>query len=138
MTEHDMAAEGLITIASAHSVGETIDRLAALATARGIHIFARVDHSAGAAAAGMALRPTQLLIFGSPTGGTPLMRARQSSGIDLPIKALAFEDAHGQVWLAYNDPEWIARRHGLGDEGGGAVAAMATGLAALTRAAATP
>ena len=132
-----MSDDGLITLPSDFSVVETIDRLAALATVRGLHVFARVDHAAGTAKAGMALRPTQLLIFGNPTGGTPLMQDRQTAGIDLPVKALAWEDADGRVWLGYNDPAWIAQRHGLGAESSKAVAAMAAGLAALVKAATT-
>ena len=132
-----MTENGLVTLPSEYPVAETIDRLAALATARGLHIFARVDHADGAAKAGMSLRPTQLLIFGNPTGGTPLMQDKQTSGIDLPVKALAWEDAESRVWLAYNDAAWIAQRHGLGAESRKAVEAMAAGLAALTKAAAT-
>lgn len=129
--------DGLVTIASEFPVAETIDRLAELATARGLHIFARVDHAAGAAKAGLALRPTQLLILGNPTGGTPLMQDRQTAGIDLPVKALAWEDADGRVWLSYNDAAFIAQRHGLGAASRNAVEAMAAGLGALTKTAAT-
>jgi len=132
-----MTDNGLTTIPSEYPVAETIDRLAALVTARGLHVFARIDHAAGAAKAGMALRPTQLLIFGNPTGGTPLMQDRQTAGIDLPVKALAWEDADGRVWLSYNDAAWIAQRHVLGAESREAVEAMAAGLAALTKAAAS-
>ncbi len=132
-----MPENGLITLASAFSVTETIDRLAELATQRGLHVFARIDHANGAAKAGMALRPTQLLIVGNPTGGTPLMQDRQTAGIDLPVKALAWEDADGRVWLSTNDAAWIAERHGLGPESKKAVEAMTAGMAALTKAAAT-
>jgi uncharacterized protein (DUF302 family) len=127
---------GLITIASAHSVRETIDRLAAIVAEKGLNVFARVDHGAGATAAGMALRPTELLIFGHPKGGTPLMQARQTAGIDLPVKALAWEDESGTVWLTTNDPAWIAERHALGPGSDAAVAAIAAGMAAVTKAAA--
>jgi uncharacterized protein (DUF302 family) len=132
-----MTENGLITLPSEYPVTETIDRLAALVTARGLHVFARIDHADGAAKAGMALRPTQLLIFGNPTGGTPLMQDRQTAGIDLPVKGLAWEDADGRVWLSYNDAAWIAQRHALGAESRKAVEAMAAGLAALTKAAAS-
>ena len=132
-----MGENGLITIASEFPVAETIDRLAELATARGLRVFARIDHADGAAKAGMTLRPTQLLIFGNPTGGTPLMQDRQTAGIDLPVKALAWEDADGRVWLSYNDAGWIAERHGLGPQSAKAVEAMAAGMAKLTKAAAT-
>ena len=98
-------------------------------------VFARVDHGKGARDVGMELRPTELLIFGHPRGGTPLMQAQQTAGIDLPLKALAWEDAAGKVWLAYNDPEWIAARHGI-PAGGPVAKAMASGLAAVTKAAA--
>ena len=132
-----MADDGLITLPSAFSVAETIDRLAELATARGLHIFARIDHAAGAAMAGLALRPTQLLILGNPPGGTPLMQDRQIAGIDLPVKALAWEDADGRVWLTYNDAAWIAQRHGLGAQSQAAVEAIAAGMTMLTKSAAT-
>lgn len=132
-----MGEDGLITIASDFPVAETIDRLAALVAERGLAIFARVDHAAGAAKAGMALRPTELLMFGNPSGGTPLMQDRQTAGIDLPLKALAFEDAEGRVWLSYNDAAWIADRHGLGPDSKAAVEAIAAGMAKLTKAAAT-
>jgi len=107
-----MAVNGLVTLQSAFSVKETVDRLAAEVQAKGMSVFARIDHAAGAAAAGLALRPTELLIFGNAKGGTPLMQAQQTVGIDLPLKALAWQDAGGKVWLSYNEPEWLARRHG--------------------------
>jgi uncharacterized protein (DUF302 family) len=132
-----MSDNGLITIPSAFSVAETIDRLAAAVVSRGLAVFARVDHAAGATEVGMPLRPTQLLVFGNPKGGTPLMQERQSAGIDLPLKALAWEDADGKVWLSTNDAAWIAQRHGLGAPSEQAVASMAAGLTALTKAAAT-
>jgi len=132
-----MSEDGLIKVASERPVSETIDRLAELAAAKGLNVFARVDHAAGAAKAGLTLRPTQLLIFGNPTGGTPLMQDRQTAGIDLPLKALAYEDENGRVWLAYNDPAWIAARHGLGEASRKAVEAVATGLAALAQSAVT-
>lgn len=136
MTEHD-PDNGLVTIASAHGVGATIDRLKAALEAKGMTVFARIDHAAGATAAGMALRPTELLIFGSAKAGTPLMQAQQAIGIDLPLKALAWEDAAGKVWLSYNEPAWLAARHGLGAAGAAATAAMAAGLKALAQHAAT-
>ena len=131
-----MADDGLITVPSAHGVKDTIDRLEAAVTAKGLTIFARIDHAAGAKEAGLALRPTELLIFGNAKGGTPLMQARQSIGIDLPLKALAYEDAAGKTWLAYHAPAWLAARHG-GAAGGGTVATtLAAALAALTKQAA--
>jgi uncharacterized protein (DUF302 family) len=107
-----LAAEGLIEVKSAHGVKETITRFEAAARERGLIIFARIDHAAGAQKVGKTLRPTELLIFGNPQGGTPLMECAQTAGIDLPLKALAWEDASGQVWLGYNDPQYLAARHG--------------------------
>jgi uncharacterized protein (DUF302 family) len=127
-----MSDDGLVTRRSGHSVAETIDRLVSAVTSRGLSVFARIDHAAGAAQVSMELRPTQLLIFGSPVGGTPLMRDRQTAGIDLPLKALAWQDADGAVWLTYNDPRWLAARHGLGSASAKAVAAIEAGMAAVT------
>ena len=106
-------ADGLIAVKSPHSVKETMDRLETLAKQKGMAIFARIDHAAGAAKVGKKLRSTELLIFGNPQGGTPFMECDQTMGIDLPLKALVWEDASGQVWLGYNDPEFLARRHGV-------------------------
>lgn len=102
---------GLIKIKSSHSVTETINRLETALEKKGMTIFTRVDHTAGAATAGLQLRPTELLIFGNPKVGTPLMLCSQTAAIDLPQKALAYEDESGKVWLVYNDPEYIAKRH---------------------------
>jgi uncharacterized protein (DUF302 family) len=135
---HHMTIEGLTTVASSFSPGETMDRLAAAATAKGLTVFARIDHTAGAAAVGMALRPTELLIFGNAKAGTPLMQADQTIGIDLPLKALVYQDAAGKVWLAYNDPAALARRHGLGGAVEPAVNAMTAALAALVASATSP
>ena len=106
--------DGLTRVLSGFGAKETMDRLEAAVTAKGLTVFARIDHAAGAAAVGMPLRPTELLIFGNARGGTPLMEANQSAGIDLPLKALVHQDAEGKVWLSYNNPSWIAQRHGLG------------------------
>jgi uncharacterized protein (DUF302 family) len=111
------AADGLIEVKSAHSVKDTITRFEATAKERGLMIFARIDHAAGAQKIGKTLRPTELLIFGNPQGGTPLMECAQTAGIDLPLKALSWEDAAGQVWLGYNDPQYLATRHGAKDCG---------------------
>jgi uncharacterized protein (DUF302 family) len=108
-----MNENGLITLPSRHGAKDTIDRLVAAVEAKGMTVFARIDHAAGAQQAGMALRPTEVLIFGNAKGGTPLMQACQTIGIDLPLKALAWEDADGKTWLSYNEPEWLARRHGI-------------------------
>ena len=109
------AAEGLTAVKSPHSVKVTLDRLEAAARERKLSIFARIDHAGGAQKIGKTLRPTELLIFGNPQGGTPLMECAQSAGIDLPLKALAWEDAAGQVWLGYNDMQYLARRHAAVD-----------------------
>ena len=127
-----MTGDGLITVASTAPAGETIDRLVEAVTAAGLRVFARVDHAAGAAEVGMELRPTEVVLFGHPHGGTPLMQDRQTAGIDLPLKALAWEDEHGAVWLTTNDPQWLARRHGLGEPSRQAVAALAAGLERVT------
>jgi uncharacterized protein (DUF302 family) len=108
-----MTANGLITLPSAHGAKETADRLVAEVQSKGLTVFARIDHAAGATAAGMPLRPTELVIFGNAKGGTPLMQAVQTIGIDLPLKALAWEDAAGKAWLTYNEPVWLAQRHGV-------------------------
>lgn len=109
------AAEGLIAVKSPHSVKATADRFEAAAKARGLNVFLRVDHAAGAKKIGKELRPTELLVFGNPQGGTPLMECAQSAGIDLPLKAIAWQDAAGQVWLGYNEPRYLAKRHGAGE-----------------------
>ncbi|RUU52799.1 DUF302 domain-containing protein [Mesorhizobium sp. M2C.T.Ca.TU.002.02.1.1] len=123
-----MAGNGLISVESRFRVGETIDRLVETVTSAGLRVFARIDHAAGAREIGAPLRPTELLIFGHPKGGTPLMQDHQLAGIDLPIKALAWEDEQGKVWLSYNDARWLAERHSLGDTSRDAVAAIAAGL----------
>ena len=109
------AADGLLAVKSPHSAKTTMDKLEELAKQRGLNVFARIDHAAGAAKVGKSLRPTEVLIFGNPQGGTPFMECAQSVGIDLPLKALVWEDAAGQVWLGYNDPAFLARRHGVAD-----------------------
>ena len=106
------AADGLIAIKSPHSAAVTMNRLEDVAKQRGLTVFARVDHASGAAKVGKPLRPTEVLIFGNPQGGTPLMECAQSAGIDLPLKALVWEDASSQVWVGYNDPAYLAKRHG--------------------------
>ncbi len=110
-----IAADGLVTLKSPHSVKDTLDRFEAAAKGKGLNVFLRVDHAAGAKKIGKSLRPTALLVFGNPQGGTPLMACAQTAGIDLPLKALAWQDAGGQVWLGYNDPRYLAARHGAGD-----------------------
>jgi uncharacterized protein (DUF302 family) len=133
-----MAADGLITLRSSNGPKETMDRLEAEVKGKGLTVFARVDHAAGAAQVGLPLRPTELLIFGNARGGTPLMQANQTIGIDLPLKALVWQDAAGTTWLSYNDPSWLAQRHGLGHEVDAADAAIAGALKALAAAATAP
>jgi uncharacterized protein (DUF302 family) len=128
-----MSAEGLISIPSSFDPKETMDRLEAALRASGVTIFARIDHAAGAAEVGETLRPTELLIFGNPKAGTPLMQAGQTIGIDLPLKALVWQDAAGKTQLSYNEPGWLARRHGLGPAADGTVANMAAMLAKLVK-----
>ncbi len=105
--------DGMITMKSEHGVAATLDRLAEVLKANGLTVFARVDHRANAKGADLDLPPTQVLIFGNPKLGTPLMQAGRSVAIDLPQKALAYEDGDGRVWLAYNDPAYLAQRHGI-------------------------
>ncbi len=123
MSDED-TQRGFMVIPSSRSVGATIDRLESLLSERGILIFARIDFSGDAARAGLTMRPEQLLVFGNPKAGTPLMIASPTAGLDLPIKALAFEDQTGKTWLAYNDPHYVVRRHGIAD-------AMSANLAAV-------
>jgi uncharacterized protein (DUF302 family) len=109
------AAGGMITMSSAHTVGETTDRLEAALTKAGFTIFARVNHAAGAKSVDLALPPTELLIFGKPQAGTLLMQSERTIGIDLPLKYLVWEDADGRVMLGWNDPAWLVQRHGIAD-----------------------
>ena len=132
-----MPADGLITLRSSYGPKDTIERLEAEVKAKGLTVFARIDHAAGAAAVGMQLRPTELLIFGNARGGTPLMQSIQTTGIDLPLKALVWQDASSVTWLSYNDPSWLAQRHGAGHEVDAALAAMTAALAAVAEAATT-
>jgi uncharacterized protein (DUF302 family) len=104
--------DGLVAIKSPHSPKDTMDRLEAVLKQKGLTIFARIDHAVGAARVGQTLRPTEVLIFGNPQGGTPFMQCAQTVGIDLPLKALVWQDASGHVWLGYNDPSFLAQRHG--------------------------
>jgi uncharacterized protein (DUF302 family) len=104
---------GIVDIPSPYSVPETLARVEALLKEKGLAIFARIDHSGEAEKVGLKMRPTQLLIFGSPKAGTPMMVAAPSLAIDLPLKALAWEDGQGKVWLSYNAPEYLQQRHGF-------------------------
>jgi uncharacterized protein (DUF302 family) len=123
--------EGLIVTASTHGPAETLQKLIAAVTEKGFAVVAHVDHAGAATKAGMALRSTDLLIFGNPKGGTPLMQAQQTMGIDLPLKALVWQDQDGKTWLGYNDPGWLAARHDVeNDKVVGAMREMLAGLAA--------
>ncbi len=128
-----MTPDGLTICASSHGPEETMDRLVAAVTARGISVLARIDHAAAAAKAGMELRPTEVLIFGNPKAGTPLMQSTQTIGIDLPLKALVWQDEKGKTWFAYNDPKWIAARHGAGSAVDPALDVMTAALAAVAK-----
>jgi uncharacterized protein (DUF302 family) len=130
-----MSNAGLIVVPSKYAVKELVDRVEAELRARSITVFARIDHAAGASAAGMSLRPTVVIIFGNPKAGTPLMQANQTIGIDLPLKFLAWEDADKKVWLAYNDVSFLADRHGLKSESGATIAALSAVSAQIANAA---
>ena len=105
------ADSGLVSVKSAHSVKKTADRLESALKAKGMKVFNRIDHAKGAKSVNKTLRPTELIIFGNPKIGTVLMQCKQSIGIDLPQKALVWEDSTGQVWLSYNNPNYVADRH---------------------------
>jgi uncharacterized protein (DUF302 family) len=109
------ARHGLVAVKSPHGQAETLSRLEAQVKQRNLAVVARIDHAAGAQRINQTLRPTEVMIFGSPQAGTPLMLCAQGAGIDLPMKALVWTDAAGQTWLGYNDPAWIVHRHGGGD-----------------------
>src|SRR5215469_1444525 len=108
-------AEGLTIIPSRFGPRETMDRLQTEIHAHGLNVFARIDHAASAAEVGLTLPPTELIIFGNARGGTPLMQSVQTVGIDLPLKALVWEDAAKKTWISYNEPNWVAQRHGVTD-----------------------
>ena len=127
-----MAADGLTTLRSSHGPKDTMNRRAEV-KAKGMTVFARIDHAAGAAEMGLSLRPTEVLIFGNAKAGTPLMQADQRIGIDLPLKMLAWEDAAGKTWLSYNDPAWLAQRHGIGHGADPTVQALTAALDAIAK-----
>ena len=126
-----MAQESLISIPSTRSAAELISRLEAALAAKGVTVFARIDHGAGAAAVGLPLRPTIVLIFGNPAAGTPLMQAEQTIGLDLPLKILVWEDESGTGWLSYHEPVWLAACHGIDPAAQPSLAAMTKLLHAL-------
>lgn len=116
MPHHAHSENGIIHVPSKYSVPEAIRRLDGLARSKGLTVFARIDFSGDATKVGLRMRPAQLLIFGNPKSGTPLMIAAPSIALDLPLKALAWEDADGKAWLSYNAPEYLKERHGLRDD----------------------
>lgn len=128
-----MIPDGMTRCSSGHGPKETMDRLAAAVTSRGMTILARIDHAAAAAKVGMMLRPTEILIFGNPQAGTPLMQMTQTIGIELPLKALVWQDAEGETWLAYNGPTWLAARHGALHGSDRTLAAMTDALNAVAK-----
>jgi uncharacterized protein (DUF302 family) len=107
---------GIVSKPSRHSVDATVEKLKVILSAKDVKLFVLVDHSGEAEKAGMKMRPTKLLVFGSPKAGTPLMVAAPSAALDLPLKVLVWEDAGGKVWLSYNEPEWLQKRHGIPEE----------------------
>jgi uncharacterized protein (DUF302 family) len=127
--------EGLTTIESRFGPKETMDRLETEIRAKGMTVFARIDHAAGAAEVGLELAPTELIIFGNARGGTPLMQAVQTVGIDLPLKVLVWQDATNKTWLSYNEPGWIAQRHNIANAER-VVNSMGAALSAMARTAA--
>jgi len=134
--ERAMAADGVTTIPSSYGPKDTMNQLEATVKAKGMTVFARIDHAAGASAVGLSLRPTEVLIFGNAKAGTPLMQSAQTIGLDLPLKALVWQDISGKTWLSYNDPAWLAQRHGPSGEA--AVGIMTAALHAVAIAATTP
>ena len=119
---------GLKTYPSKFSVKETIDRLSTFVQSNGLTVFIRIDHSANAAQNGLQLRPTELILFGNPKAGTVLMQDKQTSGLEVPMRALAWEDENGRVWLTYNEANWIASRHGLTERSSTVVKAIEDGM----------
>jgi uncharacterized protein (DUF302 family) len=130
-----MAAQGLTTIRSSYGPEETMNRFEAEVSARGMIAFAHIDHAAAAAAVGLSLRPTELLVFGNASGGTPLMESVQTTGIDLPLKALVWQDASGVTWLSYNDPTWITKRHRVDSTARATVSVLTAALTQMARSA---
>ena len=111
-----MPENGLLQVASPYTVDETVNRLESILAERGVRMFALIDHSGEAAKIGMKMRPTKLVIFGSPKGGTPVMVAAPTLAIDLPLKALVWEDESGKVWVSYNSPAYLQQRHGVPED----------------------
>ena len=135
MSDSLRVVEGLTSIQSSFDPKEMMDRLENEIRAKGLNVFARIDHAAGAAEVGLTLAPTELIIFGNARGGTPLMQSVQTVGIDLPLKALVWEDAAGKTWVSNNEPNWVAQRHGITDKDA-ALGKMSELLSAIAREAA--
>ncbi len=133
-----LAADGAVNVKSSHDVVNTADRLETALSSKGMTIFARIDHAGGAKSVGLELRPTVLVIFGNPKAGTALMQCQQLAAIDLPQKALIWQAEDGQVWLTYNDPQYLAQRHQLKDCAGPALTKIAAALANFSKAATKP
>jgi uncharacterized protein (DUF302 family) len=131
-----MAIDGLVTMRSDRGPAETMNRLEAAVKENGLTVFARIDHAAGAKEVGLPLRPTAVLIFGNAKGGMPLMQSVQTIGIDLPLKVLVWEDVSDVTWLSYNDPSWLAKRHGLSHGSDAVASALAAALGAIVKMAA--
>ncbi len=131
------ADDGLVKKLSAHSVQTTMDSLENLVRNKGLTVFVRIDHAAGAAEVGEEMLPTQLLMFGNPAIGTNLMTSQRTVGVDLPIKVLIWEEPDGKVWIAYNDPAYLAKRHGI-DDRDAVLDKMGRAVKGLVSAAATP
>ncbi len=113
---HPPSVDGLVTVRSPHSAERTVERLEEVIRAKGLRVFASVDHAAGAREAGLEMRPADVLIFGNPRAGTPLMVASPTVALELPLKALVWADQDGVAWISYTDPWWLARRYGIPDE----------------------
>jgi len=130
-----MTPPGLTTLPSSHTARDTMNRLEAAVKAAGMTVFGRIDHAAGADSVGSSLLPTEVLIFGNANAGTPLMQSTRTIAIDLPLKALVWQDPAGQTWLSYNDPAWLAKRHGLDGTTDAVIAKMTRALEEVARAA---
>jgi uncharacterized protein (DUF302 family) len=136
MNPADSTDTDLVTLSSAYSATETVERMKALLAQKGIEVFAHIDHAAEAQNVGLSLRPTQVLIFGNPKAGTPLMQDQQTIGLDLPLRVLVWEDSAGKTWLTYHRVEDMAQHHHVAGHDD-AITVMDTGLGAMARAATT-
>ena len=130
-SEKETPMDGLITVPSSYGPKETMDRLETDVRAKGMHVFVRIDHAAGASSAGLDLRPTEVLIFGNPQAGTKLMQQTQTIGLELPLKVIVWQDASGKTWLGYDEPRWLAMRFGIAEQMTAVTDAMTSGLAAF-------